>query len=842
MSDPASTAFLTRLGITPREEEVLWAVVDRLRNREIADRLFISVRTVESHIASLLRKLDVADRGELIAKGGELRAVARGGIRLPTPFTSFVGREQESADLAQLLRENRLVTILGPPGIGKTRLAIHVCSRFDGVPSTMFADLTTASSVESVEELVGRALGVVGEPGGSLRETLAEAASDMHALVVVDNCEHVISGAAEVISTLLFASAGVKVLATSREALGLPGETTFVLQPMSLAEEGDSTRDDSEAVALFLERARSAVPSFTVTEDTAAAVGQICRRLDGLPLAIELVAPRLRAFSPQQIVELLGERFDVLETGNAAAIPRHRTLRAAIDWSYELLAAQERKLFDRLGIFPESFDLDAVLGVCSFGDLDVDEVARLFPLLLDKSLIVSTTAGSATRYRLLESLRLFAMTRLQRSGEFEAAAQGHTAYYARLAQEAAPHLRGSHQNHWLDRLEIESANLRTAIERAIASDDGATVARFITSLTPFWDHRGLRADAIGWLQWLTTAVVEPPDDTFIQGLSEAARVLESWDIKEASALAERALRLAEGGSKRARAFACQAAGYLAIHRDKDAADSLLRGSIDLFAELRDGWNEAVSTQLLSAAAADVEQALRYGQRAVQLFEEAGDAVSAANALYFCAVWAIEASVELDAAHEWLTRSLALSRQGRSPHGEAHALLFLARLASEKGDFDRATPMIDAALPVFRRLGDQRCVGRALFERARLAYVRDDVEAALSALGDCIRATERVGNHATATSALELCAMLLFDSGAIEEAATVLGSADAHRVRAGVQTVRNLPVSEDLRRLLEGGDGASLLDAYRQGGSTSAIEAWEGARVALHQASIVPPEV
>lgn len=248
----------------------------------------------------------------------------------------------------------------------------------------------------------------------------------------------IIASAASNAVALLFSSAGLKVLATSREALGLPGETTFVLQPMSLPEEKDSTRDDSEAVALFLERARSAVPAFDVTEETAAAVGQICRRLDGLPLAIELVAPRLRAFSTQQIVDLLGERFDVLETGNAAAIPRHRTLRAAIDWSYELLGAQERTLFDRLGIFPESFDLDAVLGVCSYGDLDVGEAARLFPLLLDKSLVVATTARSATRYRLLESLRLFAMTRLQRSGEFDSAAQSHTTYYARLAQEAAP--------------------------------------------------------------------------------------------------------------------------------------------------------------------------------------------------------------------------------------------------------------------------------------------------------------------------------------------------------------------------------------------------------------------
>jgi len=842
MSDPGSPLSLTRLGVTPREEEVLWAVVDRLRNREIADRLFISVRTVESHIASLLRKLGVADRSELMSRAAEMRAVANsGGVRLPTPFTSFVGRERESADLSRLLHENRLVTLLGPPGVGKTRLAIHVSSQFGGAASVMFADLTAASSTERVDEVVARSLGVVvGEPGRSLREILTEAASDMHALVVMDNCEHVIAGAAGVASALLLSAPGLKMLATSREPLGLPGETTVVLQPLSLPEGRDAIEGDSEAVTLLLERARSAVPTFTLTDESADAVNEICRRLDGMPLAIELVTPRLRALSPQQVVTHLGERFDVLTAGNAAAIPRHRTLRAAIEWSYELLGQEERTLFDRLGIFPETFDLDAVLGVCSGADLDAESVARLFPLLLDKSVVAVADAGSTIRYRLLESLRLFAAMRLQQSGELDVVAANHGSYYGRLAEEAAPNLRGADQGRWLDRLELESANLRIAIERAIASDDVSTVARFVTILAPFWDHRGLRGDAIGWLHWLATCDKGSRDDTLVEGLSVAALYLDSWDLDEASACAELAFEIAKAGSKRARACAAQAAGCVATYRDQHKASSMLREAIELFAELGDTWNQAASMQLLSAAAPEVGDALRYGRQAVRLFEQSGDAINGANALYFCAVRAIDAGLDLDAANQWLERSLALAREGRSQHGEAHALLHLARLASEVGDIERAGPMIDAALPVFRRLGDQRCIGKSLFERARLAYAAGDVEATISALGDCIQSSERVDNHATTASALELSAILLFDAGELEDAALVLGSADAHRAQVGTRSVKDLPRSRELRGLLKDGGKASVLEAYRHGQVTSAPDAWDRTRAALEETSILLP--
>jgi predicted ATPase len=355
---------------------------------------------VESHIAALLRKLGVADRAALAAAGMDLRRMVLAEAALPAPLTSLVGRDGETRELAALLDAHRLVTLIGPAGVGKTRLALRVA----GVLADGFAAGVRPADLAPVQpELVGdalaRALGVVPEPGWALSDILREVAAEMDCLLLVENREHVVSEAAEIVADLLGAGSQVRVLATSREPLGVPGEVSYQVRPLPVpapeASTGADTIGSYDAVRLFVERAATASPGFTLTDAIAPAVAALCERLDGLPLAIELAASRMRTFGPAELVEHLDQRFELLSAGARTAQPRHRTLRSAIDWSYALLDDDERTLFDRLGVFPADFDCTAVESVCQAGGLGGEAVIGLLPRLVDKSLVSTVARDTA---------------------------------------------------------------------------------------------------------------------------------------------------------------------------------------------------------------------------------------------------------------------------------------------------------------------------------------------------------------------------------------------------------------------------------------------------------------
>jgi DNA-binding CsgD family transcriptional regulator len=308
---------LARAGVTEREAEVLLAVAERLRNREIAGRLHVSVRTVESHVAALLRKLGVADRAALAEMGAELGRTAPADALLPVPLTSLVGRQSETSQLTALVDAHRLVTLTGAGGVGKTRLALHVATvHADPFPDGVrLADLAPVAP-DMVGDTLARALGVVPQPGCSLRDILREVAGETRCLLVVDNCEHVVAEAAEIVADLLTAGGPLRVLATSREPLGVPGEVSYQVQALPVPTQLDSCRAADagtyDAVRLFVDRAATVSPGFTLTDAIAPAVAALCHRLDGLPLAIELAASRVRSFGPAELVEHLDQRFELL--------------------------------------------------------------------------------------------------------------------------------------------------------------------------------------------------------------------------------------------------------------------------------------------------------------------------------------------------------------------------------------------------------------------------------------------------------------------------------------------------------------------------------------------------
>ena len=395
----------------------------------------------------------------------------------------------------------RLVTLTGAGGAGKTRLGLQVAAELldgsgDGV---WLVELAAVTDEDAVAPAISEALRLAAQPGRPALETLLDALALQDVLIVLDNCEHLIGGCAKTADAILRRCPRVHLLATSREPLGIGGEIIYRVPSLSLPGPGDSgsgTPGSSDAVALFVDRARAHGVGLSVDEQTGPLVVSVCRRLDGMPLAIELAAARLRSMSLAELHDRLDQRFRLLTGGSRTALERQQTLRATVGWSYSLLTGAEQVLLARLSVFAGGFGLDAAEAVCGFGGVDALEVAELLGSLVDKSLVVAEPAGGTLRYRLLETIRLFAAERLAEAGDDEAAAvaAAHCAHFLAVAEAAAAHLTGPEQGSWLARLDADQANLRRAAEHAAGRPDGtALVLRLGVALDRYWRARSRRA-------------------------------------------------------------------------------------------------------------------------------------------------------------------------------------------------------------------------------------------------------------------------------------------------------------------------------------------------------------
>jgi len=409
---------------------------------------------------------------------------------LPVQLTSFVGRGAQMTALEKLLVDNRLVTLTGAGGAGKTRLAVEIAARIaaefgDGV---WYVDLAPVTGADVVPVAAARALGLPDQPGRSTMDTLLRFVRDRQMLVVLDNCEHLLDASAELVVALLGAAPGLTVLATSREPIGVAGEVSWRVPSLSLAD---------EAIELFVDRARRARPDFAVDNDNAAAVGEVCRRLDGMPLAIELAAARVRALSVAEILDGLRDRFRLLTGGARTAVRRQQTLRASVDWSHALLTEPERVLFRRLAVFLGGFDLDAAQAVAGGGDVERYQVLDLLSLLVDKSLVVAENSGGRTRYRLLETVRQYALDKLAESGEADAVRARHRDYYTAMAA-VLDVPAGSDYEQRVEQAEIEMDNLRAAFGWSRENFDVELALALASSLQPLWLGRGRILEGLAW--------------------------------------------------------------------------------------------------------------------------------------------------------------------------------------------------------------------------------------------------------------------------------------------------------------------------------------------------------
>lgn len=409
---------------------------------------------------------------------------------IPMQLTNFVGREAELAQLAELLSRNRLVTLIGAGGVGKTRLAVQSAAERAGEfpDGVRYVDLAPITNPDVVPIAVARAFGLPDQPGRSTADTLARFVTDRRMLVVLDNCEHLLDASAAVAVSLLGAGAGLTLLATSREPIGVPGEVGWRVPSLSLTD---------EALELFTDRARHARTDFTITHENAATVTEICRRLDGVPLAIELAAARVRALSLAEILDSLHDRFRLLTGGSRTAVRRQQTLRASVDWSHALLTEPEQILFRRLAVFLGGFGLPAAEAVAGSGAVESYQVLDQLTLLVDKSLVVADESGSRTRYRLLETVRQYALEKLGESGEADAVRTRHRDHYAALAALLDSPARASYEQR-LEQAEAEIDNLRAAFAWSRETSAVEAALHLASSLQPLWISRGRIREGLAW--------------------------------------------------------------------------------------------------------------------------------------------------------------------------------------------------------------------------------------------------------------------------------------------------------------------------------------------------------
>jgi predicted ATPase/class 3 adenylate cyclase len=698
---------------------------------------------------------------------------------LPTQLTSFVGRQAELAELGRLLDRERLVTLTGVGGGGKTRLALQAAAeRSDAYPDgTWWVGLGPLADPSLVPRTVSAALGVREDPGRMVTERLVEYIGEQRLLLVVDNCEHLLDATAELIDALLRACASLSVLTTSRAPLGIDGETTWRVPPLSTPRDGESLIG-SDAVRLFVYRACKVRPNFALSHDDGSAVAQICTRLDGIPLALELAAARTRVLSPPQIAAALDQRFRLLTSGRRA-VGRQQTLLASVEWSYALLTDDERTLFRRLAVYAGGFDLGAAESVCAGEGLHVLQILDLLTALVDKS-IVAVGDGPQARYRLLETLREFGAERLAEAEETDACRDRHLAYYLALAEGLEEETSFAHRGA-LNQIDLERDNLRAALEWATASDARADAAlRLVAALTFPWQLRGHYQEGTAWFdRALAVAAPKPPSPVRARALWGRAHLARyANDPACAITAGHAALELARqfrDASLEARAL--NVVGYMTSLLDVDdveAGRSLLKESIALARASSDEWCLGDSLQFLAwtfliqdehgDARPLFDEALAIGRRRGNRYWEAwhGFGVSAAawTGSDFCAmVIAAEEGMEAAAEvgepllHATCLTFLAIARTLRGEVAEARAdldrwsdhlfrcrgllgteLLALthAMIAAAEGDVAEAIVAAEVALTGFRGFGYRHGVASAALNLGRIAFEAGDRPAAEAA--------------------------------------------------------------------------------------------------------------
>jgi predicted ATPase/DNA-binding CsgD family transcriptional regulator len=737
--------------LTRREHEVLELMALGLTNKEIAQRLALGRRTVESHIDHVLSKLNAPSRTRAVAEAGRAGLLGRTPDNpadsqtnnLPFQLTPLLGREQDLADIKSLLEGNRLVTLMGSGGVGKTRLALRVgVDLIDRNPNGVwFCDFSSFSGPELVPGTVAKVLAVRGDQSRSLVGSIVHALRRKSALLILDNCEHILDAAAELTDEILHQCPNIRILATSRQALGIIGEFVYRVRSLAFTTTGTDLKADDAirygAIELFTDRARASDARFALTDANAPTVAEICRRLDGIPLAIELAATRINVVNLLNLAQSLDDRFRVLTAGSRTALPRHKTLTALIDWSYDLLSPQEQRLFDRLGIFAAGFSLQAATAVCEGESLDESDVQDLLVALADKSLVVIQTAAKHERYRLLESTRAYALDKLASKGQLGGLARRRSEYFHGQARAADENYGMGSTTEWLADEELDLENYRATLTWALTDgNDVALGASLAGSLERLWALEGQSVEARSWLDAAFERIDEAEHPAIAARLWRAkARFVQGQPMRDC---AERALVLYESiGDSRGAAHALRSLAYSLLQMGRlDEANKVIAKAITSFRDHGDKVGVASCLGLQGVTAynsGDFASGREFYVQALMACRELGDDLAVANVLgnlgelEFAdgraeqALWSVCESLKITSLGK-LTTDLAIDHNNSSAY----------RIAL--GRLDEARDSARAALGWAQPEHNEWNIAVSLQHLALLAALRGEVRCATQLLG------------------------------------------------------------------------------------------------------------
>jgi predicted ATPase/DNA-binding SARP family transcriptional activator len=730
---------------------------------------------------------------------------------LPVLASSFIGRERESSDVKRLVASTRLLTLTGPGGCGKTRLAIAVAdsllksSRFEH--GAWFVDLAGLDAPILIPQVVATTLRVPEAHDRPLSETLADFLQDKKLLLILDNCEHLLAACAAWVQRMLDACSHLHIVATSREPLNLPGEIVWLVPSLALPDPQQSLSvkqlAKSEAIQLFVARARAALPSFRLAEENAATVERICRRLDGIPLAIELAAARVKVLDIGQIAARLDDSLQILTRGSHAAAPRHQTMRAALDWSYHLLLPREQLLFRRLAVFAGGFTLEAAEAVCADKSsvsrqteqsdiVRISDVLDLLSDLVDKSLVLiaEREPDEAVRYRLLEPIRLYALDQLREAGAEPAMRDRHLAYFVGIAEQVEPKIKSDSQMLWLHRLDKEHDNLRAALAWSIQDASQATAGlRLAKALHQFWQRRGYWSEGRRWLEGAIAYYDAHRESHFPIGDLYLARaiVAEGWlayaqgDYGGTRERLERGVVLAQASDDPVTmAYALGLQAQLTSYAG-NVADGLLLSEAAIASARRSdehwalAWTDLIHGMILyrrDEAAAHV--VLDESER---LFRKTGDKRLIATHLNVLGYITANAG-DLTTARDLFEEALAIGNELNDTDLQIKESINLAHLARLQGDTVHAAELYERVLAQARELGLKEVIVGSLSGLGHIRIDQGDLDTASQLLHEGLLLAQEIGRQSSVVMALAGLGRIAAAQKKPIPAARVLGAIDA----------------------------------------------------------------